>query len=288
MEKTMKLNSYSQEQMDKIDSMIEKLSEDLKKGHSEYFKEYLVVASKFHKYSFGNQILILCQRPTASRVASYDDWKNKFNRQVKKGAKGIKILVPIFKKIEVENNGMVQEEKRLVSYRIGNVFDVADTEGEEIPKFFYGLGDEYTRMYNTLKGIIQKNGVQVVEENTGNAMGSTNGQVIKIHPDQDGNNKFLTLIHELAHTLLHFGPDRASLTTGLKECQAEATAYIVAKYFGLESPISADYLLNWGNDSETLKANLKPVIRASQTIINQLIEEQDVSESLTNQEAIAA
>ncbi len=284
----MKLNSYSQEQMDKIDAMTLKLSEELQKGHSEYFKEYLKVASKFHKYSFGNQMLILSQKPTARRVASYDDWKNNFNRQVKKGAKGIKILVPVFKKMEVEKSGKIEEEKRLVSYRVGNVFDISDTEGDEILEFFYGLGDEYSKMYETLKGIMQKSGVQVVEENTGRAMGSTDGKVIKIHPDQDGNNKFLTLIHEVAHTLLHFGPDRASLTTGLKECQAEATAYIVANYFGLESPISADYLLSWGNDSEAFKANLKPVIRASQTIINQLIQEQNVSESITNQENIAA
>lgn len=283
----MKLNSYSQEQMDKIDAMTLKLSEELKKGHSEYFKEYLKVASKFHKYSFGNQMLILSQKPTASRVASYDDWKNNFNRQVKKGAKGIKILVPVFKKMEVEKSGVISEEKRLVSYRVGNVFDMADTEGDEIPQFFYGLGDEYAEMYETLKGIIQKNGVQVIEENCGKAMGSTNGSVIKIHSEQDGNNKFLTLIHELAHNQLHFGPDRATLTTGMKECQAEAVAYIVGAYFGLESPISADYLLNWGNDCDTLKANLKPVIRASQTIINQLIKEQDVSESNTNEEAVA-
>jgi hypothetical protein len=287
MEKTMKLNSYSQEQMDKIDAMTLKLSEELKKGHSEYFKEYLKVASKFHKYSFGNQMLILSQKPTATKVASYDDWKNNFNRQVKKGAKGIKILVPVFKKMEVENGGVKEEEKRLVSYRVGNVFDISDTEGDEVPQFFYGLGDEYAEMYETLKGIIQKEGVNVVEENTGKAMGSTNGKEIKIHPEQDGNNKFLTLIHEVAHTRLHFGPDRASLTTGLKECQAEAVAYVVAAYFGLESPISADYLLNWGNDSDTLKANLKPVIRASQTIINQLIQEQDVSGSNNNQETVA-
>lgn len=285
----MKLNDYSKEQMDKIDTMIEKLSGELQKGHTDYFKEYLKTASKFHKYSFGNQILILCQKPTATKVASYDDWKNKFNRQVKKGAKGIKILVPVFKKVEVDNGGMIDEEKRLVSYRVGNVFDIADTEGDEVPSFFYGLGDEYTEMYETLKGIMQKQGVRVVEENCGKAMGvcTDGGKLIKIHPDQDGNNKFLTLVHEVAHSILHWGPDRATLTTSMKECQAEATAFIVCASVGLESPISADYLLSWGNDVESLKANLRPVIRASQTIINQLLQEQEVSEVNTNQENVA-
>lgn len=283
----MKLNSYSQEQMDKIDAMTLKLTEELNKGNSDYFKEYLKTASKFHKYSMGNQMLILSQNPKASRVASYDDWKNNFNRQVKKGAKGIKILVPVFKKVEVEHSGEKKEEKRLVSYRVGNVFDISDTEGDAIPQFFYGLGDEYTEMYNTLTGIMQNQGINVVEENCGSAMGVSYGGLVKIHTEQDGTNKFLTLIHEYAHELLHKGSENSTLSRGLKECQAEATAYIVAGYFGLESPMSADYLRSWGNDSESLKANLRPVIRASQTIINQMIQEQDVSESKLNQENVA-
>jgi hypothetical protein len=273
--------------MDKIDAMTLKLSEELNKGNSDNFKEYLKTAAKFHKYSMGNQMLILSQNPTASRVASYDDWKNNFNRQVKKGAKGIKILVPVFKKIEVDNSGLKEEERRLVSYRVGNVFDIADTEGDEVPSFFYGLGDEYTEMYETLTGIMQKEGIRVIEENCGSAMGISYGGLVKIHTEQDGTNKFLTLIHEFAHEKMHKGSENSTLSRELKECQAEAVAYIVAGYFGLESPMSADYLRSWGNDVATLKENLRPVIRASQTIINQLIQEQDVSESKTNIENVA-
>jgi hypothetical protein len=283
----MKLTSYSQEQMDKIDQMIAKLNEELQNGYSDNFKNYLLFSSKFHKYSFGNQILISIQNPLASKVASYDDWQTKFNRQVKKGAKGIKILVPVFKKVEVNNNGVVEEEKRLVSYRVGNVFDVADTEGQEIKEFFYALGDKGQSHYETLTRIMEKEGIKVVEESI-KPQGISYGGLVKINSSLDGTNKFLTLIHEYAHELLHKGSENAALSRGLKECQAEAVAYIVANYFEVESPVSSDYLQNWGNTADTLKENLKPVIRASQLIINQLVQELSVSESNLTEEMEAA
>ena len=66
---------------------------------SENYIRYLETFSKFHNYSFNNTILILMQCPKASFVASYKDWTEKFNRIVKKGSKGIQILVPTPKKI---------------------------------------------------------------------------------------------------------------------------------------------------------------------------------------------
>ena len=285
----MKLSTYSQEQMDKIDQLVEKLSEELNKGYSENFMKYLATASKFHKYSFGNQILISVQNPVATQVASYDDWKNKFNRQVKRGSKAIKILVPVFAKTEVVNSqGQKEEEKRLVSYRVGNIFDIADTEGDEIPKFFTELGDQGQSYYETLKGIMEQEGIKVVEENLGKVQGLSSGKLVKINVTLDGTNKFLTLIHEYAHEVLHKGSENATLARGLKECQAEAVAYIVGNYFGVESPVSSDYLQNWGNNATTLKENLKPVIRASQLFINQLVQELESSGTNFNQVKEAA
>lgn len=51
--------------------------------------KYLLTMSKFHNYSFNNTLLIAMQRPDATLVAGYNAWKNKFNRYVKKGEKGI-------------------------------------------------------------------------------------------------------------------------------------------------------------------------------------------------------
>lgn len=279
-------STYTQEQMDKIDSMIEKLVKELNQGHTDLFKEYLKFTSKFHKYSFSNQILISVQKPNARHVASYDTWVNTFGRYPKKGT-GIKILVPMFKKVEKQTTDGSKDEKRLIGYRVGNVFDISDTEGTPVPEMFYSLGDQGLELYNTLTGIMEKNQIKVVEEAI-KAQGASYGGLVKIRPDQDGTNKFLTLIHEYAHELLHKGSENPNLSRGIKECQAEAVAYIVANYFGLESPVSSDYLMNWGNTADTLRANLEPVIKASKVIINQIAQEQEVSEENLNQEELAA
>ena len=42
---------------------------------SDDFKRYLATAARFHSYSANNVLLILSQRPTATRVAGYRAWQ---------------------------------------------------------------------------------------------------------------------------------------------------------------------------------------------------------------------
>lgn len=66
---------------------------------SDRFMSYLRTMSRFHTYSVNNQMLIHMQMPGATRVAGFNKWKNQFERHVKKGEKGIKIIAPTpFKK----------------------------------------------------------------------------------------------------------------------------------------------------------------------------------------------
>ena len=82
-------------QKEKIKEITDKLEQGIKDlFESDKYKEYLSVMSKFHNYSFRNTILILMQKPDASRVAGFTAWQDKFKRSVKKGEKGIKILAP--------------------------------------------------------------------------------------------------------------------------------------------------------------------------------------------------
>ena len=61
---------------------------------SDKYKNYLQTLSKFHNYSFNNCLLIAMQKPDASRIAGFNDWRDNFKRQVKQGEKGIKIIAP--------------------------------------------------------------------------------------------------------------------------------------------------------------------------------------------------
>lgn len=81
------------------DERLAELTDKLENGIKELYAsgkyaEYLHAMSKFHRYSFGNALLILFQCPTATRVAGYTTWKKDFGRNVKRNEKGIQILAP--------------------------------------------------------------------------------------------------------------------------------------------------------------------------------------------------
>jgi N-terminal domain of anti-restriction factor ArdC len=76
-----------------IDRALDELSDP------ECWARYLEAVSRFHRYSFANTWLIIAQRPDASRVAGFNDWRNKHNRLVRKGEKAIWVQAPMTKKV---------------------------------------------------------------------------------------------------------------------------------------------------------------------------------------------
>ena len=86
-------------QSEASEARLKALTDKLETGVSHIFEsdqytEYLATMSKFHHYSFRNILLIFMQRPDATCVAGYNDWKNKFGRHVKAHEHGIQILAP--------------------------------------------------------------------------------------------------------------------------------------------------------------------------------------------------
>src|SRR3954451_12463701 len=61
---------------------------------SDTFRRYLDAQARFHRYSWGNVLLIASQCPDATQVAGFATWKS-LGRSVRKGERGIRILVPI-------------------------------------------------------------------------------------------------------------------------------------------------------------------------------------------------
>ena len=89
----------------KVKEITDKLEEGLKElFESEKYKSYLSTMSKFHNYSFNNTLLIALQRPDATLVAGYQAWQKNFNRHVKKGERGIRILAPAPYRIKEERD----------------------------------------------------------------------------------------------------------------------------------------------------------------------------------------
>ncbi len=77
----------------------------------------------------------------------------------------------------------------------------------------------------------------------------------------------VTLIHEYAHALLHFDVDD-ECERSKREVEAEAVAYIVGRYVGLDTSGSAFYLAAWqDDDSDAIQDRLGRIRTTAATII---------------------
>src|SRR3569623_1948430 len=79
---------------------------------------WLAVAARFQTYSVNNTLLIMAQRPDATRVAGYHAWQA-LGRHVDKGQRGFAILAPIFRRAEPgrEEGDDESTRSRVVGYR---------------------------------------------------------------------------------------------------------------------------------------------------------------------------
>src|SRR5436190_21881674 len=98
---------------------------------SETFRRYLDAQAKFHHYSWGNVLLIMSARPDATQVAGYRTWQA-LGRQVRRGETGIRIIVPMRRRVERSDEEDPDSESRLF-LGSGTVFDVEQTEGPPLP-----------------------------------------------------------------------------------------------------------------------------------------------------------
>ena len=81
-----------------------------------------------------------------------------------------------------------------------------------------------------------------------------------------------TLIHEYAHALLHFDVDDDTVRAK-REVEAEAVAYVVGRYCGLDTSGSAFYLATWqDDDAESIQERLGRISSTAQEIIDTVVE----------------
>jgi len=119
---------------------LNRLATELDAGKSDALQNYLATMGRFHRYSWGNVLLMGSQRPTATRVAGYHTWGD-FGRHVKSGEKGIMIFAPILVKQRDTSPVPPTPDKtatkqsgvfRLTGFRTAFVFDVEQTEGKPL------------------------------------------------------------------------------------------------------------------------------------------------------------
>lgn len=256
---------------------------------SQRWTDYLEFCKSFHRYSFGNLVLIFMQNPEASQVAGYRAWQAK-GRQVAKGARGLRILGTGTVKVtgaEDEETGEVVEGRRRIFFPV-SVFDIAQTElmdgYEDTSTIAHQLdGDDENGIYAQIVEHLTGNGVNVVRKP---CAGNTNGYTyrdgeeatptVTIDPDLSPAQAAKTALHEAAHIELgHLGEDYADYVAhrGRYEVEAESVAYVLAGMLGLDSSTySTGYVAGWATRAETdvLKSTAARVLAAVHTLTTAL------------------
>jgi len=257
---------------EKTGYLLSRLSEGVKAIQStEQFKAVLDCMASFHAYSWRNSILIHLQYPQASKVAGYRTWE-KFGRHVKRGEKGISILAPsVYKKQEIDpiTNEEVEVETTASYFFPVCVFDISQTEGNELPKIgLKAIENTHAETLEKMLGFADRCGISVEFVELANCEGISTGGKIKIQKDKNATEKVLILVHELAHELLHWDAEkRPKLTREQKEMEAEATAYVVANALGISETNSTEYLALYYK-SYSLEKSLEVIHETSRKILS--------------------
>ena len=277
-----------------MDEIMEKLEQGVKDlFQSDQYKEYLKTMSRFSSYSFNNTILIASQKPDATLVAGYKAWEVKFQRHVRHGEKGIKIIAPMPHKTEqmvekkdpktgtvvLDSDGKpVMEPLVVPQYRVVTVFDVSQTDGKELPtpavEMLKGSVPRFQDLMDAIRHICPV--PMTIEAMDVDANGFYH-QVEKRVVIREGMSEAQTLktaIHETAHAILHdkdrMKAENIQKDSHTREVEAESVAYTVCQHFGLDtSDYSFGYIASWSESQKMneLRTSMDTIRHAASTMI---------------------
>lgn len=284
----------------RIEEFLEKLAGEVDEAKKQAFlHSFLEFKSKFWKYSFVNTMLIYFQsKGSATNVAGFERWKE-LGRQVQAGSKAIKIFAPLIRKEKGEGG---EEKSRVYGFRMVNVFDFADTaplQGEalaawqkknpdkmpfEQPKRDWWMSkenadtDQTKPLRDAAIEFAAEKGIEIaLGADTGHAGGWAEGNNIAISYESKGARQLSTIVHEMAHELLHWAgrgnadkdAQRELREEGSKnlEVDAESVAYIVMKHFGFDASHAPNYLALHGAVGGDVRKRRDNISKAAKWII---------------------
>ena len=204
------------------------ITDSIEKGIQELFQsdkyaQYLRTMSRFHKYSVNNTMLIYMQRPDATLVAGFNKWRDQFERNVKKGEKGIKIIAPtpFKKKIEEQkldpdtkqpmldaDGKVIMEEKeiKIPMFKPVTVFDVSQTDGKPLPQLASDLSGN-VQNYEVFMEALRRSSPVSIDfkplQDGSDGFFSLDSQSITIREGMSEVQTVSAVVHEIAHSKLH-------------------------------------------------------------------------------------
>ena len=204
------------------------------------------------------------QKPDATNVAGIRTW-NSLGRFVKRGEKGIFILAPMIGSRRSRQNEIATDintdntadernpEPRLVGFRPVYVFDITQTEGKELATTLTEVSGDVSGYRERLFKFVEGQNVELsFSERITPAKGLSHGGKITLLSGMQPAEEFSTLVHEIAHKMLHRGERRALTSKQVRETEAEAVAFVVCQSIGLRNGTASQGLhpaLGWRRQS---------------------------------------
>lgn len=246
------------------------------------WERFLQFAGALHDYSLNNVLLILSQRPEATRVAGFRKWQQ-LGRQVRKGEHAIRIFGYSTKKTTEEDDNGDEVEKITRRFPILSVFDIAQTDlidGEAHPTTItqrltghhdHGVIATLTEYLNTEGWEVQRKPL------TGdiNGYAQPGKRTVVVRDDLAPEQAAKTLIHETAHIVLGHVDDIEEYAAhrGLDETEAESVAYVVAGLVGFDTSVySIGYIAGWADgDVDVIRFTAARVLSAVDQLADILV-----------------
>ena len=223
----------------------------------EKIAELLEFGSRFYKYSINNVKLIYTQNRGATYVQPFEKWKE-MGAPVMKGQCGIKIRVPVMSTSLLLPDGQVvslcdatKEQKELykkgvlegkqtLHYKIGNVFDISQTNfpKENYPQL-YSMGydsEQHAAIMDGLCNFCSERGVQVSFEDISSIAlrgyyNPTDNRIV-VNELLNDTQRLSTLSHEIGHALEQHGV--RDISTAQEEFEADSISILLQSHFGIE------------------------------------------------------
>lgn len=223
----------------------------------EKIAELLEFGSRFYKYSINNVKLIYTQNRGATYVQPFEKWKE-MGAPVMKGQCGIKIRVPVMSTSLLLPDGQVvslcdatKEQKELykkgvlegkqtLHYKIGNVFDISQTNfpKENYPQL-YSMGydsEQHAAIMDGLCKFCSERGVQVSFEDISSIAlrgyyNPTDNRIV-VNELLNDTQRLSTLSHEIGHALEQHGV--RDISTAQEEFEADSISILLQSHFGIE------------------------------------------------------
>lgn len=227
----------------------------------------------FYQYSMNNTLIAISQmmmkKIAISPIASYGKWQS-LKRHVNKGQTAIQLWMPVtspkkdeFGKIVKDENGKIEYNTYFVFKK--NWFALSQTSGSD--DFDINELNNKVKNFDFCKMLKELN-ITLVDFNimNGNIQGYSkiNKNEIAILPI--AQDKVMTLLHEVAHQVLHNDKEGMNIDRAIKEVEAESVAYTLGMILNvpeIELAHSRDYIKGWLHnnnlDEKTSKRILKGV-----------------------------